>query len=180
MAETKPIMPGDLPGWIQEAERAMANGEIPEPKEVKEVTIKFGKGLVGKPFTSKSGHEFVEVKIPNADKEDHTPWASFVINPKMIHENKFGNGVWMKLPEDGTTRISKPVVAGTREDGRKEWSKDVKEVPNTELKELMEIYKTRNKESLLGNLEDKKKESARQPVKPKPEKTKAASKGTEI
>ena len=30
------------------------------------------------------------------------------------------------------------------------------EVPNTELKELMEIYKTRNKESLLGNLEDKK------------------------
>lgn len=98
----------------------------------------------------------------------------------MIHENKFGNGVWMKLPEDGTTRITKPVVARTREDGRKEWSKDVKEVPNTELKELMEVYKTRNKESLLGNLEDKKKESARQPVKPKPEKTKAASKGTEI
>ena len=57
MAETKPIMPGDLPEWIQEAERAMANGEIPEPKEVKEVTIKFGKGLVGKPFTSKSGHD---------------------------------------------------------------------------------------------------------------------------
>ncbi|MBE6005541.1 MAG: hypothetical protein E7232_16015 [Lachnospiraceae bacterium] len=165
MAEAKPIMPGDLPEWIQEAERAVANGEIPEPKEVKEVTIKFGKGLVGRPFTSKSGNEFVEVKIPNQDPEDKTPWASFVISPKMIHDNKFGNGVWMKLPEDGKTRISKPFVVGTKENGKKEWDKEVKDVPNTELKEMMEVYKTRNKESLLENLEDKKKESARQPVK---------------
>ena len=75
--------------------------DVPEQKEV---TIKFGKGLVGEPFTSKNGHELVEVKIPNADKDDHTPWASFVISPKMIHDNKFGKGVWMKLPEDGTTK----------------------------------------------------------------------------
>jgi hypothetical protein len=53
-------------------------------------------------------------------------------------------------------------------------------VPNLELKGMMEIYKTKDRDSLLENLEDKKKESARQPVKPKPEKTKVASKGTEI
>ena len=73
MADTRPLMPGDIPEWVQEAEKAMANGETfeaPEQKKVKEVTIKFGKGLVGKPFTSKSGRELVEVKIPNTDRED--------------------------------------------------------------------------------------------------------------
>ncbi|MCR5007622.1 MAG: DUF5688 family protein [Oribacterium sp.] len=28
------LMSGDIPEWIQEAERAVANGEIPAPKEV--------------------------------------------------------------------------------------------------------------------------------------------------
>ncbi|MCR5007621.1 MAG: hypothetical protein K6A76_03470 [Oribacterium sp.] len=70
---------------------------------------------MGEPFTSKSGHELVEVKIPNQDPEDKTPWASFVISPKMIHENKFGKGVWMKLQEDGAIRVSKPVIKGNRD-----------------------------------------------------------------
>jgi hypothetical protein len=172
MAEASKIMPGDLPDWVQEAEKALANGETIDVPEQKEVTIKFGKGLVGEPFTSKNGHELVEVKIPNADKDDHTPWASFVISPKMIHDNKFGKGVWMKLPEDGTTKVSKPVILGEKEDGKKEWGNDVREVPNTELKEMMESYKTRERDSLLGNLDEKKQEAAKQPVKPKPEKAK--------
>ncbi|MBO6310645.1 MAG: hypothetical protein J6I76_02610 [Oribacterium sp.] len=180
MEESNPFMPGDLPDWIQEAERAVANGVIKMPEPAKEVTIKFGKGLVGEPFISKSGHEFVEVKIPNQDPEDKTPWASFVISPKMIHENKFGKGVWMKLQEDGTTRISKPFVKGIREDGKKEWDKEVKTVANIELKGLMEAYKTKDRDSLLEDLEDKKKESAIQPVKTKPENAKAVSKEAEI
>lgn len=32
-----------------------------------EVTIKFGKGLVGEPFISRTGKELVEIKIPNRD-----------------------------------------------------------------------------------------------------------------
>lgn len=172
MAEASKIMPGDLPDWIREAEKALANGETIDVLEQKEVTIKFGKGLVGEPFTSRNGHELVEVKIPNADKDDHTPWASFVISPKMIHDNKFGKGVWMKLPEDGTTKVSKPVILGEKEDGKKEWGNDVREVPNTELKEMMESYKTKERDSLLGNLDEKKQEAANQPVKPKPEKAK--------
>ena len=165
MAESTPIMPGDLPDWIQEAERVVANGEIQMPEPAKEVTIKFGKGLVGEPFVSKNGNELVEVKIPNSDKDDHTPWASFVVSPKLIHDNKFGKGVWMKIPEDGTTRISKPIVVGTKEDGKREWNKEVRDVPNTELKEMMESYKTKEKESLLGNLEEKKVEVANQPAR---------------
>ena len=39
---------------------------VPEdsPKR-EEVTIKFGKGLVGEPFISMTGKELVEIKIPN-------------------------------------------------------------------------------------------------------------------
>lgn len=36
--------------------------------ERKEVTIKFGKGLMGEPFLSKAGKQLVEIKIPNREK----------------------------------------------------------------------------------------------------------------
>ena len=64
MAEEKELMPADIPDWVREAEEAMARGETLDMPEVKEISIKFGKGLVGEPFTSKSGKELVEVKIP--------------------------------------------------------------------------------------------------------------------
>lgn len=38
-----------------------------ENAERKEVTIKFGKGLMEEPFMSKSGKELVEIKIPNTE-----------------------------------------------------------------------------------------------------------------
>ena len=105
-------IPDSVPDFVREAEEAMARGETFEPPA--EVTIKFGRGLVGDPFTSKSGKELVEVKIPNPDQSDSRPWESFVISPKMIHDNKFGKGVWMKLPEDGTTRLSRSVKTGMK------------------------------------------------------------------
>ena len=164
MAEAREITRGDMPDWIQEAEKTRHREEnMSGVSERKEVTIKFGRGLIGDPFTSKNGHELVEVKIPNADRSDHTPWASFVISPKMIHDNKFGKGVWMKLPDDGTTKVSKPVMLGEKEDGKKEWGNDVREVPNPELKEMMESYKTKDRTSLLGNLDEKKQEAAKLP-----------------
>lgn len=142
------LAPGDIPDFVKEAEAAMANGEqIIE--ERKEVTIKFAKGLVGEPFMSKNGKELVEVKIPNADQNDKTPWASFVISPKMVHDNKFsktGKGVWMKLPEDGTTVVKKPICIGTNPEGKRIWHNDMKTVTNTELKEMVEVYKTRNQD----------------------------------
>lgn len=92
----------DVPDFVREAEEAMARGEtLPAPPS--EVTIKFGKGLMGEPFTSKSGKELVEVKIPNVDPNDHRPWESFVVPASFIHDNQYGKGVWMKLLEDGTT-----------------------------------------------------------------------------
>ena len=161
MADERNPLPMDVPDFVREAEEAMARGEtFGQPPA--EVTIKFGKGLVGEPFTSKSGKELVEVSIPNPDKTDTRPWESFVISPKMIHDNQFGKGVWMKLPEDGTTKVSKPVMLGEKEDGKK-WGNDVREVPNPELKEMMESYKTKDRTSLLGNLDEKKQEAAKLP-----------------
>lgn len=181
MAEEKELMPADIPDWVREAEEAMARGETLDVPEVKEISIKFGKGLVGTPFTSRSGKELVEVKIPNTDPADKTPWASFVISPKMIHDNKFGKGVWMKLPEDQTTRVSKPFIVTTGPDGQRRWERNVRDVPNTELKAMMEAYKTRNRaedrESVLGSLEEMKEEASLQPEKPKSPHTK--SKGVE-
>ena len=140
MAEEQTMMPGNTPEWVKEAEEQMKKEGTLEPQEKKEISIKFGKGLVGEPFTSKRGNQLVEVKIPNQDPADKTPWASFVISPKMIHDNQYGKGVWMKLPEDGTTRVSKPIFIGTRPDGKNVWERDVRDVPNPELKAMMEAY----------------------------------------
>ena len=145
----------DVPDFVREAEEAMARGETFEAGTA-EVTIKFGKGLVGEPFTSKSGKELVEILIPNPDKTDDRPWESFVISPKMIHDNKFGKGVWMKLPENETTRLSRSVRTGVDDSGKTIWRREAREVTNTELKALMESYKDKSRGSVLSDLSDRK------------------------
>lgn len=120
-----------------------------------EITIKFGKGLVGESFIAKSGKELVEIKIPNRDASDHRHWESFVVSPKMVHENKYGKGVWMKLPAEGATKISRPVFEGQDENGKKIWGIESRVVSNQELKSMMEFYKERNKESVRSALKEK-------------------------
>lgn len=172
MADEK-ITPGtgwdpNIPDFVREAEEAMARGEtLPEFPDAPEVTIKFGKGLVGEPFTSKNGNELVEVKIPNQDPEDKRPWESFVVSPKMIHDNKFGKGVWMKLPEDGTTRLARSVRTGVDENGKATWGRETREVSNTELKALVEAYKDKSRGSVLSDLSDRKAET-KEPKDQKP------------
>ncbi|MGN0256488.1 MAG: hypothetical protein ACI4W2_11590 [Eubacterium sp.] len=151
-------IPDSVPDFVREAEEAMAKGETFDPPA--EVTIKFGKGLVGEPFTSKSGKELVEVKIPNPDRGDSRPWESFVISPKVIHDNKFGKGVWMKLPGDGTTRLSRSVKTGMNENGMPVWGHETREVSNTELKSLLEAYKNKDRGSVLSDLSERKAESS--------------------
>ena len=167
-----------IPDFVAEAEAAMEAGETLAPEEKQEVTIKFGKGLVGEPFTSKNGKDLVEVKIPNTDPADYRPWESFVISPKMIHENKFGKGLWMKLPEDGSTRLSRGVNAGKDEKGKNIWKKEYREVSNGELKAMLESYKTR--ESVLGKLFEKKEAVADSPKKEAKEKPKTKSKSKDM
>ena len=77
-----------------------------------------------------------------------------MISQKMIHDNKFGKGVWMKLPENGTTRLSRSVKTGIDDKGGNIWHRETREVRNTELKTLMESYKNKGKESVLADLSD--------------------------
>ena len=61
-----------------------------EAKPQGQVTIKFGKGLIGRSFTSKSGVEMLQVKIPNRERTDKMPWETFAVPAKMIHDNQYG------------------------------------------------------------------------------------------
>lgn len=135
-----------------------------ERKDFEELTIKFGKGLA-EPFTGKDGKEFMRILIPNTDPADHSPWASFVLPAKAVHENRFGKGLWAKIPAEGSTTVTRP----ERTDGiggEIVWENRKEPVPNTELKSMVEAYKTRtpqdreSKESVRGRLDAMVKETA--------------------
>lgn len=137
-----------VPDFVLEAEAQLAReakvgktAEAPEKRE--EVTIKFGKGLA-EPFQSKDGREFMRITIPNQDPADKTPWASFVLPAKAVHENQYGKGLWAKIPADGTTVVTKPVLKGQDENGKNIWEDQKTKVPNRELKGMVEAYKTRS------------------------------------
>lgn len=103
---------------------------------IEEVTVKISEGWVGNRFTSKSGKELVEVKIPNADRADKSPWPSFVTDPKRLHKNKFGSGLWMKLPKNGHTTLKRSARVGVDPSGKGIFENRMESVPNTELKSM--------------------------------------------
>ena len=88
----------------------------------------------------------VRIRIPNRDQRDKTPWASFVLPAKAVHENQYGKGLWAKVPADGSTVLRKPVMVGQNEAGKNIWEDKKTTVPNRELKEMVEAYKTRVKD----------------------------------
>ena len=81
-----------------------------------EIAIKFGKGLA-QPFTGKDGTQYMRIQIPNRDPQDKSPWQSFVVPAKAVHENHYGKGLWMKLPLHGSTTVSRDVRTGYRAEG---------------------------------------------------------------
>lgn len=127
-------------------------------KDFEEVAIKFGKGLMGEPFQGKDGNTYVEIKIPNVDQSDKSPWASFVAREKSVHENQFGKGMWIKLPAEGSTTIKKPTLVGQNEEGKNIYDDVKTKVPNKELKKMVESYKERS--SLKDKMEQKKEQVA--------------------
>jgi len=127
------------------------NMEDKAKKKTEEISIKFGKGLA-EPFTGKDGKEYMRIQIPNEDRNDHTPWASFVLPAKAVHENQYGKGLWAKIPAEGTTTVTKAVQVG-EQDGKRIWENQKTALPNTELKAKVEAYKDRPRESARGKLE---------------------------
>lgn len=129
-------------------------------KEFKEITLKFGKGCVGEEFQGKDGKAYKEILVPNPDKNDHRPWHTFVARANHVHEDKFGKGMWIKLPAEGHTTLRRSVVIGEKPDGKKEWGTEKTKISNADLKKMVEAYKERPRESVKGRLEEKKAEAA--------------------
>ena len=123
--------------------------------EIEELSIKFGKGLA-EPFTARDGTEYMRIMIPNRDRTDTTPWASFVLKASQVHENKFGKGLWVKLPAGAHITVTKPVAVGV-ENGKTVWNNDKKSVSVPELKSMVEFYKEKGRDSVMGQLGDMKK-----------------------
>ena len=146
MAENSMREPLPVPDFVREAEEQMAKeaqeGKTAASGQREEVSIKFGKGLA-EPFTSKDGREFTRIRIPNQDPKDKTPWASFVLPSKSVHENQYGKGLWAKIQADGTTVVTKPTLKGQDDKGRNIWDNVKTNVSNRELKSMVEAYKTR-------------------------------------
>ena len=132
-------------------------------KKIEEVTLHFGKGTA-ESFTTKDGKEMMRITIPNQDRSDHTPWASFVLPAKAVHENQYGKGLWAKIPADGSTTVTKPYLAG-QQDGKNIWQDEKRAVPNRELKSMVEFYKTQSRDSVLGQLGEKKQADRKPPAK---------------
>ena len=149
-------------------------------EHVEEITLHFGKGTV-EPFTAKDGREMLKIVIPNADRSDHTPWASFVLPAKAVHENQYGKGMWCKLPANGTTTLHRNVKVGQDEQGKPIWDTEKTKVPNKELKKMVEAYKDRDRDrvSMKEKLPEKKAVVAEQKPAEKYQ-TKAKSKETSL
>ena len=81
-----------------------------------------------------------------------------MISPKMIHDNQFGKGVWMKVAEDSTFTVSRLVKTGIDESGKGIWGKETRQVSSAELKSMLEAYKDRDRGSVLSDLSAKKAE----------------------
>lgn len=152
------------------------NRETSPKKEFKEITMKFGKGCVGEEFQGKDGNKYKEILVPNPDKNDHRPWQTFVVKANHVHEDKFGKGMWIKLPAEGHTTLHRPVVVGEKPDGKKEWGTEKNSIANADLKKMVEAYKERPRESVKGRLAEKKAEAVTQ--KPA-QKTQSKSKSKE-
>ena len=117
--------------------------QVGQEKEFKEINLKFGKGCVGESFTGKDDKEYIQILIPNSDPEDHRPWATFVARANAVHEDKFGKGMWLKLPSEGHTTVRRNVRVGEDAEGHGIFEHQDTKVSNQELKGMVEFYKNR-------------------------------------
>lgn len=167
---------GDIAARREKAQENSA--EVPK-REFKEITLKFGKGCVGEEFQGKDGNSYKEILVPNPDQNDHRPWQTFVAKANHVHEDKFGKGMWLKLPAEGHTTLRRSVVVGETPDGKKQWGTEKTRVSNADLKKMVEAYKERPRESVKGRLAEKKAEAAQQKPEAKAQ-DKSRAKGAEL
>lgn len=113
----------------------------------KEITIRFSKKLMDGPFEAKDGKNYVQVSIPNKDPEDKNPWASFILREGQVHENADGTKAWAAIPADGITTLQRDVKTDNfTPEGKPVYKTQYRKVSNQELKDMVESYRSRNRE----------------------------------
>ena len=115
-----------------------------QARHASEIAIKFGKGLA-QAFTGKDGTQYMRIQIPNKDSQDKLPWQYFVVPAKSVHENRYGKGLWIKVPLHGSTTVSRDVRIGYDESGKGIYEKQRRSVTNIELKTMVEFYKSQER-----------------------------------
>ena len=83
---------------------------------------------------------------------DKTPWEAIVVPANRVHEDKFGKGMWMKLPADGQIKVTRSQITGQDEHGKNIFTNTTRTVSNRELKAMLESYKTRERTSIKDAL----------------------------
>ena len=131
---------------------------------------------------------FVPDFVKEAEEQIAKGLASFVLPAKAVHENQYGKGLWAKIPADGTTVVTKPMLQGQDDRGKNIWQDVKTQVPNTELKAMVESYKTRApqeksaqpKESAREKLDALVKDTASKVAVDKPKAKTKSKKGPEL
>ena len=75
-----------------------------------------------------------------------------VVPANRVHEDKFGKGMWMKLPADGQTKVSRSIITGQDEKGKNVYETTSRTVTNRDLKGMLESYKNRERTSIKDAL----------------------------
>ena len=131
-----------------------------------EIAIKFGKGLA-RAFTGKDGTQYMRIQVPNKDANDKSPWQYFVVPAKLVHENRYGKGLWIKLPLQGSTTVYRDVRTGYDENGKGIYEKQKRSVTNAELKGMVEFYKSQERSHAVDVPDGPKQDAAQIKTKPR-------------
>ncbi len=136
---------------------AIQNAGAEEAKrEMKEITLKFTKGFVGRDFQGKDGNSYKEIRIPNEGQDGNRIWQSFVVKANHVHEDQYdkqGKTMWLKVPAEGSTTLQHSVVTGETPDGRKEWGTEKTTVTNAELKKMIDAVMEKSREAAAAGKE---------------------------
>lgn len=120
------------------------------------ISFQVAQKLMTEPFTMQSGSSLVRIKIPNTDRNDKTPWASFVVNASDV---KYTNDdkATITLPKSGTHKIYKPIKVGIDQTGKGIYVNDKAVISNIDLKKKMDslnVSKVNIKDMIIVNKKD--------------------------
>lgn len=118
-----------------------------------DISIKFGRGFVRKSFSSHN-QIYAEICIPNENVSDLSPWETFVLPEKQLHEAQNGKSIYAYIPKDGHTTLHKSIPTGGKlENGKNKYVVQSRIISNVELKKLVEAYKQQNRDSVTEKLD---------------------------